>query len=221
MLDALRSIAGIAGFLLGLGDVVALTEQPRLRFIAANEIPKFGEIVIKRKPWYDVFGDDLTFDDTVNSLFVFGLPGTRVTFFNDTFFKTSTTSPSSQQGFYEIKLSSQADLSATPDPHSPLPDFFVGIPSFPTAAMVQLHPERSNRQSPPPTVPANRISSFEPDHTGDEEWDTDLSSMRFSPVWLQGVAGEIKAPTIISEITCRRVRPFPPVGTTGQADPGR
>ena len=215
VLDSLRSIASIAGFLLGLNDVIALTEQPRLRFYAGDEIPKFGEIVIKRKPWYDVFGDDQTFDDTVNSLFVFGIPGTRVTFYNDTAYKTTTTNPSSKQGFYEIKLNDQLTLSTTPDPNSPLPDFLVGIPSFPTEAMVQLHPELSNRNAPPPTVPANRIASWEPDQTGDHQWDTDLSSMRFSPLWLETVAGEVKAPTIITELTCGRRKPVP-TGTAGK-----
>jgi hypothetical protein len=181
VLDELRSIASVAGFLLGLSEVIALTEAPRLRFVSAKGIPKLKEIVLKHKPWYDFFGDDPNFDDRTNSLFVFGVPGTSVAFFND--FNFSTTS---SQGFYTIRLN-DIDVAAG----SLLPDFFVAIRSYPTATEVSLDSSLSNRTNPPPTQPAGRINhgagsiDFKHDTTGDTEWDTDLSSVKFVEPLLQ------------------------------------
>src|SRR5206468_4281211 len=137
--------AGLAGFFLGLDDVLgSLPQQPRLRFAALNEIDEFDSIVIKRRPWYNPLGSDRTFDDTVNSLFVFGVPGTEVEFFNDEFCKDAS---QTQQGGYTITLS---DTFAT---SGQLPDFFVAIRTL-----------FANNDFAPPTFPPGRITVFDPDH---------------------------------------------------------
>lgn len=207
ILDSLRSIASIATFLLGLSEVIALSEQPRLRFVSANGVPKLGEIKIKHKPWYNFFGDDPNFDDATNSLLVFGVPGTKVTFFNDTFFKHA---PQSNQGYYTVELFDLNHLTQHPDPNSPLPDFFVAIRSYPTKAEVQLDSNLSDHKSPPPTAPAGRILDWSKDG-GDDLWYTDMSSVRFHQDFLDAVSAEVKSPKIIGTLTCQGRKHASPV----------
>jgi hypothetical protein len=195
VLDSLRSIAGIAGFLLGLSEITDLTEHPRLRFVAANEIPNLGEILLKRKPWYDILGDDETFNDKTSSLFVFGLPGTTVNFYNNSKFNKDS-------GYYQIRLKTSVDLQATPDPLSPLPDFFVAIRSFYTKTEVEVHPELKDAW--PETFPLNRINDEYDDPNSDNVWDNRLSSVKFDLSWFKDVDNEIRSPEIITELLCAR-----------------
>jgi hypothetical protein len=193
--DALRGIGGFASFLLGLGDLLdTIPEEPRIRFIAANEIPRLGDIIIKRRPWWDFLGSDLTFDDRVYSIFVFGLPGvkdasgneivpgTRVQFFNDTDFKTQ---PSSDQGTYTI-----------------------AVDNVPFVSVRTLNTDSSAK---PVTLPPDAVddASFEPDTSSGNDglWHTDLSSLRFDTNWLE----EVERPLEVPEIVCARPRPAPEV----------
>jgi hypothetical protein len=97
--SALRSVGGLVGFFLGLDELLgSVPDQPRFRFVAADQINRLGNIVIKEKPWYAIFSSDRTFDDAVQSLMVFGLPGTTVHFFNDVNCQITA------QGGYDVTL---------------------------------------------------------------------------------------------------------------------
>jgi hypothetical protein len=118
VMDALRDIGGVASFLLGLGPLLgAIPEEPRIRFAASDGVKEFSQITIKRRPWYDFLGSDPSFDDLPRSVLVVGVPGTRVEFFIDTFFKTD-------QGMFGLEVGpelvvairSLADLDPTVQP---------------------------------------------------------------------------------------------------------
>src|SRR6266404_5730747 len=50
--DALSGLADFLGFFLPLGDLLSIPEQPRLRFSAADGIPKFSRIILKPKTFF-------------------------------------------------------------------------------------------------------------------------------------------------------------------------
>lgn len=199
VLDSLSTIASIAGFLLGLREITSLTDHPRLRFVAANGIPNLDEILLKRKPWYDLLGDDETFNDKTSSLFVFGLPGTRVLFYNRYKFQKN-------DGFFEIKLKDTVDLTPDELALSPLPDLFVSIRSFPTPTEREMNPALNDAS--PDTFPAGRIVDEDDDPNSDNVWDNILSSVQFNDdEWLQKVVSpDIQNPQIISDLICAQVR---------------
>jgi hypothetical protein len=181
--DALRSIGGLASFFLGLGELLGtVPEQPRLRFAAADRIEELQRYKIKRRPWYDILGSDPDFDDEVESLMVFGLPGTRVQFFNDEFFKMA---PATNQGNFDIQL-----RNTVPDL-----DFFVAVRTLDTDDDVA-----------PETFPPDRVPRFQPDQSGDGVWHTDMSSVRFHQTWLDTVGREIADPLDPPPLTCSRRR---------------
>lgn len=164
-MDALSGIGGFASFLLGLSALTSsVPEQPRIRFVSANEIPKLGDVIIKRRPWYAFLSEDPNFDDRIYSILVIGIPGTRVEFFNDTNFKDGTTSPSSDQGRYTVEISVE---------------LFAAIRTLDASS-----------KSKPVTFPPNRVVAFEKDDSDDNDgkWHTDLSSVRFDQTWLANVA---------------------------------
>jgi hypothetical protein len=195
--SALRGLGGLVSFFLGLDDLLSsVPDQPRLRFAAARLDPdnpgqgqgirRLGDIIVKRRPWYDFLGDDPNFDDVVYSLIIFGLPGTKVQFFNDTNFKMN---PETTQGNFDIELRNSApDL-----------DFFVAVRTLDT-----------DDDRAPETFPANRVPRFEGDPSGDDRWHTDMSSLRFDKGWLSGVEEEIKNPKETPPITCIQRRPPTP-----------
>lgn len=186
--SALRGLGGLAAFFLGLDELLGtVPDQPRLRFAAANEISKLGDIKIKRRPWYAILSSDPNFDDKVYSVLIFGLPGTTVQFFNDTKFKMR---PTSTQGNYDIQLrSSPPDL-----------DFFVAVRTLDTDDDVA-----------PETFPPNRVTRFEGDPSGDDKWHTDMSSVRFHKEdWLDHIAEEIGNPPQPPLLNCVERDPIPP-----------
>lgn len=178
VVSALRGVGGLAGFFLGLDELLgSVPDQPRFRFVAADQINRLGDVVIKEKPWYAVFSSDETFDDAVQSLMVFGLPGTTVHFFND------TDCVITDQGGYDITL-------------GPL-DFFACIRDLNT-----------NNDVAPVTYPEGSVSHFDADSTGDDNWNTDLSSVQFGQDLLDTAANEEKNPLKTPPIICgRRIPP--------------
>lgn len=186
-LSALKGLGKVAAFLLGLSDVLgAIPETPRLRLTAKNRIDDLENYEIKARPWYAIFSSDDTFDDRVNSLFVLGVPGTVVEFFNDEDCEMT------DQGGYTITLNATATLGGD------LPDFFVAIPTL-----------YAPNEDPPPTMPPGRISSFTEDTTGDGSWDTDMTSLKFGDDFLQDVEKAIKAGGLpFPELACARIK-FP------------
>lgn len=186
-MDALRGIGGIATWFLGLDDLLdAVPEQPRLRFAAEDRISDLEDYVIKRRPWWAILSDDLTFDDRVYSLMVFGLPGTRVEFYNDEDFKHQA---QSDQGRFIVEVGLEG---------------FVAIRTL----------DSDSRANPPNTFPSNRIdmNTFEPDtsSTNDGVWHTDMTSLRFDQAWLRIVRGEEANPTTRPALICpplKKVKP--------------
>jgi hypothetical protein len=122
VVSALRGLGGLAAFFLGLDELLGtVPDQPRLRFATTRVdpnktdegegIPHLSEIKIKRRPWYNLLGDDPAFDDVVSSLIVFGLPGTKVQFFDHTHFDST-------DGSFDIELNEK--------------DFFVAVRTLDT-----------------------------------------------------------------------------------------
>jgi hypothetical protein len=177
--SALRGLGGLAAFFLGLDELLGtVPDQPRLRFAAANEIPELQRITIKRRPWYQFLGSDPNFDDKVFSLMVFGLPGTKIQFFNDEFFKMR---PVTGQGNFDVELrNSPPDL-----------DFVVTIRTLDT-----------DDDFAPETFPPDRVPRFESDTGGDDRWHTDMSSIRFHQDWLRLVEEEVANPLPTPELNC-------------------
>jgi hypothetical protein len=195
-LSKLRGIARLAGFFLGLDEALgSLPQQPRLRLTAKNRIDHLGNYTIKRRPWWNPLAGDRTFDDTVNSILVLGAPGTEVEFFND---KNCKRSPDTDQGDYVVRLNAAA-TNGTP------PDVYVAIRTLYTSNDVA-----------PPTTPPGRIVSFNPDDTGDDEWHTDLTSLRFKKSFLDSVAREMKEPPPVPVPNCVWTDPG---GSTGNENP--
>ncbi len=173
--SALRGLGGFAAWVLGLDEITSsVPEQPRIRFVAANGIKKLGSIKLKKKPWYNFLGSDPNFDDEVYSLLVFGLPGTRVRFFNDTNFKGRA--EGSTQGNFTIEVGTEG---------------FVAIRSLDT-----------DDDSEPVTFPLDRVIEFEADPSGDDVWHTDMSSVRFEGTWLETVRAEVANPPLPPTMTC-------------------
>jgi hypothetical protein len=187
VMDALRGIGGVASFLLGLGPLIdTIPEEPRLRFVAADAINRLGDITIKRKPWWDFLGSDVTFDDRVYSIFVFGLPGTTVHFFNDTNFKTTETPDTSDQGMYVVDIG---------------PELFVTIRTLDTSSLDR-----------PVTLPEGHVVDFEPDESDDNDgrWHTDMSSLKFDELWLREVERPLPVPPLVCKPPRRKPRPPKP-----------
>jgi hypothetical protein len=202
VLDSLQTLAGIAGFILGLREITSLLDHPRLRFIASDGIPHLGEIILKRKPWYDVFGEDENFEDRTSSLFIFGIPGTQVGFYN---FRTFN----EDGAFYEITLRNSVTVGTPPYDFLSLPDYFVAIRSFATAAERDMDPNRNT--SPPVTFPAGRITRQWDEPDEENVWDDMIGSVRFIPDWLDKLKeDEIDKPTIINVLRCGLKRPGRP-----------
>jgi hypothetical protein len=185
--SALRGLGGLVAFFLGLDELLGtVPDQPRLRFAAADAIPRLGDIKIKRRPWYAILQSDPNFDDKVYSILIFGLPGTKVQFFSDTKFKMA---PTTEQGNYDIQLrSSPPDL-----------DFFVSVRTLDTDDDVA-----------PETFPPDRVTRFDKDQGGDGRWHTDMSSVRFHQDWLNAVAEEVRNPLQPPPLNCIERKPFPP-----------
>jgi hypothetical protein len=184
VVSALRGLGGLAAFFLGLDELLGtVPDQPRLRFAAADGIAKLGDIKIKRRPWWNPLADDPNFDDKVFSLLVFGLPGTKVQFFNDTNFKMA---PATTQGNFDIELK-----STVPDI-----DFFAAVRTLDTDDDVA-----------PETFPPNRVPRFQGDPSGDDRWHTDMSSVRFHSDWLGEVARDVKNPPPVPPLRCSRIVP--------------
>ena len=190
-LDTVRSLGGIATFLLGLGDLLdTIPEQPRVRFAAVNRITDLEDYVIKRRPWWKILGDDPDFDDRIYSLLVVGLTGTRVEFFNDEDFKHK---PQSKQGRFTLEVGLEG---------------FVAIRTLDT----------DSTANPPVTLPPNRVdmTTFEPDTSSNNDgvWHTDMTSLRFDRAWLDIVGAEVKRPTTRPPLVCQTPdkpeRPRPP-----------
>jgi hypothetical protein len=179
VLGSLRSLAKVAAWLLGISELVSsVPDQPRIRFVAADGVPKLGSIKIKRRPWYNVLGSDPTFDDRVTSLFVFGVPGAEVEFYNDTNFKRR---PSSNQGMFSLRTNIEG---------------WVAVRNLDTS-----------NDARPVTFPRNPsdnryVPQFENDSTGDSSWVTDMSSVRFLPTWLRSVEEEIGQPPQPPALVC-------------------
>lgn len=186
--SALRGIGGMASFFLGLDELIGtVPDHPRIRFAAADGIPRLGKIKIKRRPWYHLLGEDPNWDDRAFSLIVFGLPGTKVQFFNDVDFKMGT-----GQGNFDIAL-----FNTLPDL-----DFFVAVRTLDTTD------DKEPETFPPSFSAKNRVPRFEKDTGGDGVWHTDMSSVRFHQDWLNVVDAEIKNPLQPPPLTCRQ-RPVP------------
>jgi hypothetical protein len=179
--DALRGLGGLAGFFLGLGELLgSVPEMPALRFIASSAIKEMKPYKIKPRPWYNTLGDH-NFDDLPRSLIVFGMPGTKVQFFNDTNFTTG-----GAQGSFDIELKATPSLATS--------DYFVAIRTLDT-----------DDDSAPITFPPGRVTRFEPDTNvgGDDRWFGDMSSLRFHSSWLAKVEDDIKNPPPVPELKCR------------------
>lgn len=178
----LRGIGGTAAWLLGLDDLLSLPDHPRVRFVATDGINELGSVRLKRRPWYQFWAGDVTFDDRVWSLFVFGIPGTRVDFFNDEFFKGGT---ASTQGNFGIQLQTT--------------DTFVAIRTLDTDDDVA-----------PVTFPPGR-AIFNPDtdrdQHGDDLWHTDMSSVKFASSVVE--AGRITPDPPVLQCAPRKRRPRP------------
>jgi hypothetical protein len=179
VLGSLRSLASVAAWLLGISELVSsIPDQPRLRLVAANAVPKLGNIKIKRRPWYAVLSSDPDFDDEVRSLFVFGLPGTEVEFFNDTNFKRK---PESKQGMFSLMTHQEG---------------WVAVRNLDTS-----------NDARPVTFPPNPfdnsyVPQFENDETGDSSWVADMSSVRFRNTWLAVVQREVESPPVPPVLQC-------------------
>lgn len=185
-LDGLRGTVGIAAWLLGIDELLdAIPEEPRLRFKAADEINKFGDIEVKPGPFFGLLPGK-NFDDEAHSLIVLGVPGVKVHFFNDTNFKHL---PGSDQGKYVITL------NTTP---------FIAIRDM---------ADGDSRIEPPLTMPPGSITDFEPDTTDDDhDWEDSLSSTKFDEDWLRLVAAEsdvtVEDPPLGD---CSQLRELPPI----------
>lgn len=86
VVSALKNLRGFATMALGLDALLSsVPDQPRIRFVAADRIDYFTSIVLRRGRY--VLGIKLkpkkTFNNRASSVLVFGLPGTRVRFYND------------------------------------------------------------------------------------------------------------------------------------------
>ncbi len=145
VVSALRGLGGLAAFFLGLDELLGtVPDQPRLRFATTRVdpnkteegegIPHLSEIKIKKRPWYNLLGDDPAFDDVVSSLIVFGLPGTKVQFFDHTHFDST-------DGSFDIELLEK--------------DFFVAVRTLDTDD--EFEPETF----PPDRVPPDFVPSDE------------------------------------------------------------
>ena len=154
VIDAIRGIAGIAGWLLGLDELIgALPDQTRIRFIAGDQVPKLSAVQIQPGPLWGLL-PGRTFDDATRSLFVFGVPGTTVKFFNDVNFKTD-------QGHYTVTL----QLSP-----------FVAI-----RELADYFGNQDSRTVAPLTLPPNAITDWSPDNGDDDhDWQYSLSSVQFT-----------------------------------------
>jgi hypothetical protein len=191
VVSSLRSVGRLAGFFLGLNELLGnVPDQPRIRFVAANQIEELKEIWIKRRPWYQFLGSDPDFDNKVFSLLVFGLPGTLVHFFNDTNFRT--TDDGKKQGHFAIKVGNE---------------FYVAIKTLDT-----------DDGFPPVTFPPGRVTghpsaptpeTWEPEGESPGNWRTDMSSVRFENEWLDEVGKEIENPLKPPLLTCLRRPPVP------------
>lgn len=164
-LDGLRSIGGIASFLLPLGDIVSIPEQPRFRFSASDAIARFHDITLKPKKFFGFTYGYKHFDDRVYSIVVVGLPGTVVEFFNDVDFRLDQ-----DQGFYALRVGAEG---------------FVVVRTLDT----------SDEDPPVTLPPGRVSSFVPDTSSGsDGRWHTDMSSMRFAPGWLAGTGDERKGP---------------------------
>jgi hypothetical protein len=204
--STLRSIGGLASFFLGIDDILeTVPKQPRFRLAAARKddisnpskgqgVPKLGDIKLKQKPWYDLLGSDPNFDDKVTSLIVFGAPGTMVSFFDDTNYRTAA--EHNGQGNFDIRLK-----DTLPDI-----DFYVAIRTLDTSDAVA-----------PETFPPGRVTGFEANtHSPtDHRWLTDMSSVLFPRAWTGKIDEERKNPPPLPPLTCGGRGP---VRTKGNAD---
>jgi hypothetical protein len=101
-LDAVRDLAGVAGFLLPVGDLLDIPQQPRFRFAAQNAIHRFDGIKLKPKQFFGFTYGYEDFDDRVYSIVVIGLPGTTVEFFNDVDYRLDR-----HQGSFTVRVGAE------------------------------------------------------------------------------------------------------------------
>jgi hypothetical protein len=210
VLDSVRSLAGIATWLVGLDALVAsIPEQPRVRFVVAHQANGIGfldRITLGRRPWYDFLGDDPRANDRISSLIVLGLPATgvsntirpRVECYNAISYQTVP------EGYYIIEVD---------PPGSPLP---------PTGyAMIRYLD--SPVAAAPTTFPPGRLVEWlqdfkaEEDDDDDKLWHHKLSSVRFADSYIEEVNRDINAPVRIPILRCLRLAPPVPPGETDDA----
>jgi|GEM_PF-6320001 len=180
--DALSGLADFLGFFLPLGDLLSIPEQPRLRFSAADGIPKFSRIILKPKTFFFLTYDHDTFDDKVFSILVVGLPGTKVRFFSDTNF-----SKTSDQGFYTLLVG---------------PELFVAVRTLDTSV------NRPPVTFPPNQALDLDGVEGKPDTSdgNDGLWHTDMSSMAFDDDWLHEIQRRIKTPPPPPQLVCATIQ---------------
>lgn len=111
-------------------------------------------------------------------MFVFGVPGTEVEFYNDTNFKRR---PASNQGMFSLRTNIEG---------------WVAVRNLDTS-----------NDARPLTFPRNPsdnryVPQFENDSTGDASWVANMSSVRFLPTWLRDVEGEISDPPAPPALVC-------------------
>jgi hypothetical protein len=87
----LKGIAKIAGFLLGISNLIdALDAQPMVQFAAANQIDKLEDITFVEGHWYHVLDlgllgsvPDLDADDGIWAMMMIGVPGREIDIFDN------------------------------------------------------------------------------------------------------------------------------------------
>jgi hypothetical protein len=206
VLDAVRGLAGIATWLVGLDALLSsVPEQPRVRFVVAHQVNGIGfleRIKLGKRPWYDFLGDDPNANDAISSLIVLGLPATgasnlirpRVECFNAISYQPVP------EGFYVIEVD---------PPGSPLP---------PTGyAMIRYLDTGFGEK--PTTFPPGRIVDFHADLSDDDDdddstWDNRMSSVRFADSYIDEVNRDIHAPVRLPILRCLPVI-TPPAGNDG------
>jgi hypothetical protein len=160
VVSKLKRLRGFATLLLGLDTLVSsVPDQPRIRFAAADGVPNFKKVTIKRSRY--LLGirikKKVTFNNMASSLLVFGLPGTRVGFYNDKDFNTAL-------GSFEVEIKGAfvaAVRNLDTDPTQP-PEV------LPAGSLIDHH-------LPVPGSGANA------------KWHNALSSAKFGDTWPESV----------------------------------
>lgn len=195
ILSSLTRLAKIGTFLLGLRSLNFALNAPYIRFFARDRLDKFSEFEIGSRLPFGFFSID--FDDTASACMVFGLPLTKVQFFNDTKLRHL---PGSKQGMFEITVGPQMfviirDLKAKDADGKPIP--------FPNLALADY--------GIPEADVLKVITDFEPDQI-DNDFNDSMSSVSFDKDWLGAMAGEVvmsreRAPSTLAGVECKDPTP--------------